>query len=98
MNPEAGIFSTTNRLKLVDITRCFALSERMPEELKVTAISNDDVIMGIEHRHSARRGQFRRIDHLGLGEVGLAIIKNVIRIYAKASSSKLLRCGWKRSS
>jgi len=43
-------FSRAYRTFEVGISLLFALSERMPEELKVTAISDDDVIMGIEHK------------------------------------------------
>jgi len=67
----------------------YAVSERMPQELKVTAISHDDVIMGIEHKTLPIAAvQFHPESIMSLsGEVGLAIINNVIRTYAKAKDS-----------
>jgi anthranilate synthase len=58
----------------------FALPESLPKELKVTAISDDGVIMGIEHQTLAIVGvQFHPESVMTLAEgVGLAIIKNVV--------------------
>jgi anthranilate synthase len=64
----------------------FALPQKLPSELKVTAISHDDVIMGIEHQTLPIAAvQFHPESIMSLaGEVGLAIIANVVCTYAKA--------------
>ncbi len=93
-DPEAGIFKgLPQSFEVGRYHSLFALPERMPEELKVTAISHDDVIMGIEHKTLPIAAvQFHPESIMSLtGEVGLAIIKNVIRMYTKASSSELLQ-------
>lgn len=58
----------------------FALSEKLPPELKVTAISEDDVIMAIEHKTLPIAAvQFHPESIMTLmGEVGLAIVKNAV--------------------
>lgn len=63
----------------------FALPQKLPLELKVTAISHDDVIMGIEHQTLPIAAvQFHPESIMSLaGEVGLAIIANVVCTYAK---------------
>lgn len=63
----------------------FALPKRLPAELKVTAISHDEVIMGIEHQTLPIAAvQFHPESIMSLaGAVGLKIIKNTIRTYAK---------------
>ncbi|WP_193194583.1 anthranilate synthase [Nostoc sp. MG11] len=66
----------------------FALPQRLSVELKVTAISDDDIIMGIEHQTLPIAGvQFHPESIMTLaGEVGLAIIKNVVRAYTDEES------------
>ncbi len=66
----------------------YALPEHLPEELTVTAISHDDVIMGIEHKTLPIVAvQFHPESIMTLaGEVGLAMINNVIRTYAKSTN------------
>lgn len=63
----------------------FALPERLPKELKVTAMSDDDIIMGIEHQTLPIAAvQFHPESIMTLaGEVGLEIIKNVVRAYTQ---------------
>lgn len=63
----------------------FALPESIPAELKITAISDDGVIMGIEHQTlPVAAVQFHPESIMSLsGGVGLAIIENVVRKYAK---------------
>ena len=63
----------------------FALPERLPKELKITAMSDDDVIMGIEHQTLPIAAvQFHPESIMTLaGEVGLEIIKNVVRAYTQ---------------
>ena len=63
----------------------FALPQKLPSELKVTAISDDDVIMGIEHQTLPIAAvQFHPESIMSLaGEVGLAIIANVVCTFAK---------------
>ncbi len=70
----------------------FALPQRLPKELKVTAISDDDVIMGIEHQTlpiAAVQFHPESIMTLG-GEVGLEIIKNVVRAYTQVEESLVI--------
>jgi len=64
----------------------FALRDSLPSELKVTAISSDDVIMGIEHRTLPIAAvQFHPESIMTLsGEVGLSMIKNVVHAYTAA--------------
>jgi anthranilate synthase len=70
----------------------FALPLQMPAELKVTAISEDNVIMGIEHKTLAIAAvQFHPESIMTLtGEIGLAIIKNVIREYTQTKKSVVI--------
>jgi anthranilate synthase len=58
----------------------YALPETLPKELKVTAISSDGVIMGIEHKYLPIAGvQFHPESIMTLASgVGLEIIKNVV--------------------
>jgi anthranilate synthase len=67
----------------------FALPQRLPKELKVTAISEDEVIMGIEHQTLPIAAvQFHPESIMTLaGEVGMAIIKNVVRTYTQSKES-----------
>ncbi|MCC5639715.1 anthranilate synthase [Nostoc sp. CHAB 5844] len=59
----------------------FAQADKMPSELKVTAISEDEVIMAIEHQTLPIAAvQFHPESIMTLaGEIGLEIIKNVVR-------------------
>jgi anthranilate synthase len=70
----------------------FALPESMPTELKVTAISDDGVIMGIEHQTLPIAAvQFHPESLMSLARgVGLEIIKNAARAYAKTKPSSVL--------
>jgi anthranilate synthase len=63
----------------------FALPQKMPSVLKVTAISEDDVIMAIEHQTLALAAvQFHPESIMTLGgNVGLTIINNVVRTYTQ---------------
>ncbi|KYC41753.1 anthranilate synthase [Scytonema hofmannii PCC 7110] len=63
----------------------FALPHRLPEQLKVTAISDDETIMAIEHRSLPITAvQFHPESIMTLSqEVGLAIIQNVVRAYTQ---------------
>ncbi|MBE9036534.1 anthranilate synthase [aff. Roholtiella sp. LEGE 12411] len=75
----------------------FALPSDMPTELKVTAISDDDIIMGIEHQTLPIAGvQFHPESIMTLtGEVGLAIIKNVVCAYTESQGSRVKNQGSK---
>ncbi len=66
----------------------FALPQHLPSELKVTAISSDDVIMGIEHKTLPIAAvQFHPESIMTLsGEVGLSMIKNVVHAYTAANT------------
>ena len=68
----------------------FALQQKLPPELKVTALSDDDVIMGIEHQTLPIAAvQFHPESIMSLaGEVGLAIIANVVCTFAKNQSQQ----------
>jgi anthranilate synthase len=62
----------------------FALREHLPTELKVTAFSQDEVIMAIEHKTlpiAAVQFHPESIMTLG-GKVGLKIIENVVSTYS----------------
>lgn len=61
----------------------FAFPDRMPEELEITAMSEDGVIMGIEHRSLPIAAvQFHPESIMSLPEdAGLKIIANVLRYY-----------------
>lgn len=67
----------------------FALPPKIPTELKVTAISDDGVIMAIEHQTLPIAAvQFHPESIMTLeGEVGLAIIKNVVHTFTQAKES-----------
>jgi anthranilate synthase len=69
-----------------------ALPNYLPSQLKVTALSEDDVIMAIEHQTLPIAAvQFHPESIMTLaGGVGLAIIQNVSQIYAKAGGKKAL--------
>ncbi|MBR8838563.1 MAG: anthranilate synthase [Stigonema ocellatum SAG 48.90 = DSM 106950] len=64
----------------------FALREKLPEELKVTAMSEDNVIMAIEHKTLPIAAvQFHPESIMTLaGDVGLRMIKNVVHKYTKS--------------
>lgn len=68
----------------------FALPESLPAELKVTAMSQDGVIMAIEHQTLPIAAvQFHPESIMSLGEgVGLAIIKNIVNAYTAYNDSK----------
>ncbi len=63
----------------------YALPSQLPPELKVTAMSHDNVIMGLEHHYLPIAAvQFHPESIMTLaGEVGLTIIQNVLQTYAK---------------
>jgi anthranilate synthase len=63
----------------------FAQPQTIPSELKVTAVSEDDVIMAIEHQTLPIAAvQFHPESIMTLaGEVGLTIIKNVVQAYTQ---------------
>jgi len=88
-DPESHLFK--NLPQSFEVGRyhsLFALPERLPEELKVTALSDDGVIMGIEHKTLPIAAvQFHPESIMTLaGEVGLIIITNVISRYAKTGT------------
>ncbi|WP_414583259.1 anthranilate synthase [Scytonema sp. PCC 10023] len=70
----------------------FALPQKLPAQLKVTAISDDDVIMAIEHQTlPVAAVQFHPESIMTLaGELGLAIIKNVVRAYTQTEESLVI--------
>jgi anthranilate synthase len=91
--PESAIFKDLPRsFEAGRYHSLFALPESMPKELKVTAISEDGVIMGVEHHTLPIAAvQFHPESLMSLaGGVGLEIIKNVVRAYAKTQPSLVL--------
>jgi anthranilate synthase len=72
----------------------YAIPDYLPSQLKVTAVSEDGVIMGIEHRNLPIAAvQFHPESIMTLmGDVGLGIITNVVDAYANPVTSKLLAC------
>lgn len=70
----------------------FALPEKFPQELKVTAMSEDNVIMAIEHKTLPIAAvQFHPESIMTLaGDVGLTIIKNVVYQYTKSRKSEVV--------
>ena len=68
----------------------YALKDRLPQELKVTALSEDGVIMAIEHQTLAIAAvQFHPESIMTLADgVGLSIIENVIQSYAQSRPTK----------
>ena len=68
----------------------YALKDRLPEQLKVIALSEDDVIMAIEHKTAPIAAvQFHPESIMTLANgVGLSIIENVIQSYAKSRPAK----------
>lgn len=73
----------------------FALPEKFPQELKVTAMSEDDVIMAIEHKTLPISAvQFHPESIMTLaGELGLAMIKNVVYKYTRSEESEVVSVG-----
>ncbi len=69
----------------------YALPESVPAELKVTAISDDGVIMGIEHQTLPIAAvQFHPESIMTIPEeVGLGIIKNVVDAYTHTKPSSV---------
>ena len=65
----------------------YAQFEHLPPELQVTAISDDGVIMGIEHQTLPIAGvQFHPESIMTLADgIGLAIVKNLVNTYANSS-------------
>lgn len=71
----------------------FALPQSLPKELKVTAISDDDVIMAIEHQTLPIAAvQFHPESIMTLtGNIGLAMIKNVVQAYTQTKESLVIK-------
>lgn len=70
----------------------YALPESLPAELKVTAISADGVIMGIEHQTLPIAAvQFHPESIMTLAEgVGLTIVTNVVRAFTSKLTSSVV--------
>lgn len=90
-DPESHLFKTLpHSFKVGRYHSLFALPNRLPKKLKVTALSDDNVIMAVEHKTLPIAAvQFHPESIMTLaGEVGLAIITNVISSYAKTGNAK----------
>ncbi|AFY54426.1 anthranilate synthase [Rivularia sp. PCC 7116] len=70
----------------------FALKDKFPQELKITAMSEDDVIMAVEHKTLPIAAvQFHPESIMTLaGDAGLAMIKNVVYKYTKSEDSEVV--------
>jgi anthranilate synthase len=74
----------------------YAVAERLPADLEITALSSDDVIMAIEHKSLEMAGvQFHPESIMSLGsDIGLRIIENVVNEYTGgAQEQETLRIG-----
>lgn len=71
----------------------FAQPDKLPKELKVTALSEDDVIMAVEHESLPIAAvQFHPESIMSLtGNVGLAVIKNVVHSCQVGELSRLMQ-------
>ncbi len=71
------------------ITRLFAIREKLPSCLEVTAETEDGVIMGVRHKElPVEAVQFHPESMLSLeGNCGLRLIENVVRIYGKSKGA-----------
>lgn len=88
INPKSHLFKgLSSPFKIGRYHSLFALPDKMPAELEVTAMSDDGVIMAIEHRSLPIAAvQFHPESIMSLAEdAGLKIIANVIRHYAGSS-------------
>jgi anthranilate synthase len=67
----------------------FAIREKLPPCLEVTAETEDGVIMGVRHKElSVEAVQFHPESMLSLeGNCGLRLIENVVRIYGKSKGA-----------
>lgn len=87
VDPESKLFQSLPQS--FDVGRyhsLYALPEVLPKALKVTAVSEDGVIMAIEHRSLPIAAvQFHPESIMTLvNSVGLSIIQNAVQTYAKA--------------
>lgn len=92
-DPDSGMFKDLpTSFEVGRYHSLFAQPDLLPKQLKVTAISDDDVIMGIEHQTLPIAAvQFHPESIMTLAEkVGLTIIKNVVNMYTKGRSSSVL--------
>lgn len=87
-DPEALVYrSLPQSFEVGRYHSLFALGDRLPKELKVTAIAQDDTIMSIEHRTlpiAAVQYHPESILSLG-GSIGMGIIRNVVQQFAVVS-------------
>lgn len=85
VDPESKLFQDLPRsLEVGRYHSLYALPETLPSELKVTAISEDGVIMAIEHQTLPIAAvQFHPESIMTLvNQVGMTIIQNAVRNYA----------------
>lgn len=90
-DPNSGLFQDLpESFEVGRYHSLFAMPQKLPPELKVTAMSDDEVIMGIEHQTLPIAAvQFHPESIMTLaGETGLSIISNVVFTYAKDRSPK----------
>jgi anthranilate synthase len=92
--PSQLIVKDTNSILFKDLPKTFtvgryhslyALPDKLPPQLKVVAVTEDDVIMGIEHKSLPIAAvQFHPESIMTLtGNVGLAIIHNIVFKYTQ---------------
>ncbi|MDJ0696024.1 anthranilate synthase [Mastigocoleus sp. MO_188.B34] len=88
VEPESVTFK--NLPKSFEVGRyhsLYALPDHLPGDLKVTAMSDDGVIMGVEHKTLPISGvQFHPESIMTLaGGIGLGIVKNLVTTYVNSS-------------
>jgi anthranilate synthase len=79
---NAGVFEgIPSEIKVGRYHSLYAIPEKLPQELEVTAMSDDGIIMGVRHRELPIEAvQFHPESLLTLeGEAGLKIIENMVR-------------------
>jgi anthranilate synthase len=84
---NTGVFEgLPERVKVGRYHSLYAIREKLPPELEITAESEDGVIMGVRHRSlPVEAVQFHPESLLSQdGEHGLQIIRNMVRIHGRA--------------
>ena len=84
---NVGIFEgLPDRIKVGRYHSLYALPDKLPASLEITAESEDGIIMGVRHRDLPMEAvQFHPESILTLeGECGFRLIENMIRIHGHA--------------
>jgi anthranilate synthase len=84
---NTGVFEgLPERVKVGRYHSLYAIREKLPPVFEITAESDDGVIMGVRHRElPVEAVQFHPESLLSMdGQQGLAMIRNMVRLYGKA--------------